>query len=71
MTDRKVIAVVGAAFFVNSSKKDDDKPATTTPGPAANALTLTVVVSPEKEALLKPLVREFNAAQTGANDRGN
>src|ERR1700712_2439621 len=61
-----IAAVVVAAIFVNSSKHDDKPSATTEPGPAKNALTLTMVVSPEKEALLKPLVKQFNAAQTGA-----
>jgi Ca-activated chloride channel family protein len=62
-----IAAVAVAAVFVNSSKNDDDKASTptTTGEPAKNALTVSMVVSPEKEALLKPLVDQFNAAQTG------
>src|SRR4051794_31650263 len=59
-----IAAVVGAAIYVKSSK-DDDTPSPTTQAPK-NALTLTVVVSPEKEALLKPLVKESTAADTDA-----
>src|SRR5690349_4321897 len=62
-----IAAVLGAGLYVKSSKgNDEDTPAATTTGPAKNAVTLTMVVSPEKEALLKPLVAQFNAAQTDA-----
>ena len=63
-----IAAVLGAGLYVKSSKNDEDKPSTTTTAtePAKNAVTLTMVVSPEKEALLKPLVAQFNAAQTDA-----
>src|SRR4051794_16936257 len=62
-----IAAVVGAAIYVKSSK-DDSKPSSTPTAAHApkNAVTLTMVVSPEKETLLKPLVKEFNAAQTDA-----
>src|SRR3954454_12642584 len=63
-----IAAVLGAGLYVKSSKSDKDKPSTnaSTTGPAKNATTVTMVVSPEKEALLKPLVAQFNAAQTDA-----
>ena len=62
-----IAAVLGAGLYVKSSKNDEDKPSTTTTTePAKNAVTLTMVVSPEKEELLKPLVAKFNAAQTDA-----
>src|SRR3954471_3478299 len=59
-----IAAVVGAAIYVKSSKHDDAP--STARGPAKNALTLPVVVPREKEALLKPLAAQFNAAQTDA-----
>jgi Ca-activated chloride channel family protein len=59
-----IAAVVGAGLYVNGSKDDDDPSAGAQKAPQ-NAVTLTMVVSPEKEELLKPLVREFNDSQSG------
>jgi Ca-activated chloride channel family protein len=65
-----VIAVVGAAMIARGSGSDDsssDTPAQqTTP---KGALALNVVVSPEKEDLLKGLVRQFNDSGTQAGGK--
>jgi Ca-activated chloride channel homolog len=62
-----VVAVVAAAMIAKGSGSDD-KPSTPAPQTAPqDALRLSVVVSPEKEELLKGLVRQFNdsGAQAG------
>src|ERR1044072_9260008 len=62
-----ILAVVGAAFYVQSSKGDDGGGAqsSATREPGKNAVTIDMVVSPEKEELLKPLAAQFNAEQKG------
>ena len=47
----------------------DTAPTTATAAPAANALRIQFVYSPEKEALVRPLVASFNAAHVRAGGR--
>ena len=55
-----IAVVVGAAVLAKGGSKDSAKQqAAQSP---KGALTLNLVVSPEKEALLKPLVAQFNAS---------
>jgi Ca-activated chloride channel homolog len=67
-----VIAVVVAAMIARGSGSDDSSSSKSTPaGQTApkDALRLNVVVSPEKEDLLKGLVRQFNDSGTQADGK--
>ena len=70
------LALVAVAIaFVASAGGDPKQPArpTATPPPAApvpaNALKLTFVYSPEKELLLAPLIKRFNAERHESGGR--
>jgi Ca-activated chloride channel homolog len=57
-----IAVVVGAAVLANGTGKDKGGAAKAPANAPKGSLTLKLVVSPEKEALLKPLVARFNAS---------
>jgi Ca-activated chloride channel family protein len=66
-----VVAVVVAAMVAKGSGGGSDSPGDAAQEPATpkDALALNVVVSPEKEALLKDVVRDFNASGATAGGK--
>src|SRR3954449_4660752 len=59
-----IAAVVAAAVFARGGGSSSDNPAAASA--PKGSLALDMRVSPEKEALLQPLVRQFNASGTKA-----
>jgi Ca-activated chloride channel family protein len=67
-----IAVVVIAAIVAGRGGGSSSKSPSATPAAAkvpAGALALTVVISPEKEALLKPLVQKFNDSATQAGGK--
>jgi Ca-activated chloride channel family protein len=65
------LAVAAVVFAFVSSRDDDarERSAGTPAKPPAGALSVSLVYSPEKEELLKPLVGRFNASGTRVGGR--
>ena len=59
------LAAVAVAFATSRAGSDDDSDKRATATPAPGAVRVTFVYSPEKEKLIAPLVKRFNASGAG------
>jgi Ca-activated chloride channel homolog len=63
------VAAVAFAFISSRDGGNGTSAPGRTPSPAAGALRVSLVYSPEKEKLLAPLIEKFNASGTRANGK--